>query len=274
MADGQGGTDLYLYDLESGTSRALRQSPDLAEYDEYDPSVDPMGSKIVFVAKNKSRDPEEYELTAYDIETGVSRAYLTSTYRIFSPAWSNDGESVAYVIERDGKLQIDIRDMGDGVNGSGTTKTIGFGSDPSWRVDDRAIFFNSRDTLADAAGELNTHELKTGINQSLRLRGDNFTNLSRGTSIAYTTPPYSRRNEAVWIIDANNRQMRLSSPGKTHRDTDPVHINGTKFVAFTRTEVVTGKSSIFVVERYAKDPVETLLFEASGNVYTQSLCEE
>ena len=72
------------------------------------------------------------------------------------------------------------------------------------------------------------------------------------------------------MIDANSRQTRLSSPGKDFRDTDPVHINGSKFVAFTRTDVATDKSSIFVVERYASEPVETLLFEAKGNAYTQS----
>ncbi|MFK7789524.1 MAG: hypothetical protein AB8C95_08565, partial [Phycisphaeraceae bacterium] len=143
-----------------------------------------------------------------------------------------------------------------------------FGSDPTWRVDDRAIFFNSRDTLDAPAGDLNVHNLKTGLNQSLALRGNGFSNLSRGTSITYTALPYSRRNAAVWLIDANSKNRRLSSPGKTHRDADPVHINGSKFVAFTRIDVATNKSSIYVVERYAKDPVETLLFESENNVYT------
>ena len=113
------------------------------------------------------------------------------------------------------------------------------------------------------------YDLKTGLSQSLALRGDGFTNLPRGTSIAYTSVPYTRRNEAVWLLNANSKQQRLSSPGKTHRDSDPVHINGSKFVAFTRTDVATDRSAIYVVQRYATDPVETQLFEAQGNAYTK-----
>jgi len=266
MANDAGGTDLHLYDLESGTSRALRQTPDFAGIDEYDPCVDPFGRQIALVAKRHDADPADalYELTVYDIETGVSRAYNTFSSRIFSPSWSNDGESIAYVVQRDGKLQIDVRDL----TTSQPPKTIGFGSSPSWRQDDRAIFYSSADTRDADAGELMVHELKTGLNQSLALRGNAFANLPRGTSIAYTTLPYSRRNQAVWLLDANARQHRLSSPGLTHRDAHPVHINGTTFVAFTRTDVEKKRSYIYVVERYAEDPVETQLFESDHDVYT------
>ena len=45
--------------------------------------------------------------------------------------------------------------------------------------------------------------------------------------------------------------------------------NCTKFVGFNRTDVATNKSSIFAVERYATDPVETLLFEPIRDAYTQ-----
>lgn len=268
MDDGAGGTDLYLYDLESGSSTQLTRTP---KYREYDPAVDPDGKRIVYIAeKMKGQSPSKeqslYELTVYDLETGTDFEYTSFSDRMFSPVWSNDGDSVAYVVERDGKLQIDVRDLT--VQGKAAT-TIGFGSSPSWRVDDRAIFYSSRDSLDASAGDLMVHELKTGLNQSLALRGKSFTNLPRGTSVAYTSLAYSKRNEAVWLLDANTRQQRLSSPGTTHRDTDPVHINGTKFVTFTRTDIATNNSSIFVVERYAKDPVETPLFEAKANAYTK-----
>ncbi|MEM9345497.1 MAG: hypothetical protein AAGB26_02650 [Planctomycetota bacterium] len=258
-----GTLDLHLYDLESGNSLALMQTKG---YDEYDPSVDPLGSRVVYIARKLDEDPKDvlYELTVYDLETGIDRRYTSFTNRMFSPVWSNNGEMIAYVVERDGKLQIDVRNVAS----SAPAKTIGFGSDPSWRQDGRAIFYSSKDTLDASAGELMVYDLKTGLNQSLTLRGNGFSNLARGTSVVYTTLPYTRRNEAIWMIDATNRQKRLSSPGKTHRDTDPLHINGTKFVAFTRTEVATGISSLFVVERYATDPVETLLFEAEGNAFT------
>ena len=235
----------------------------------YDPCVDFTGSKIAYVARLliKGSDIPLYGLRLYDLESGEDRALYSSanSARLFSPVFSNDGEQLAYVVERDGKLLIRVRDL----TTDREPRSIGFGSSPSWRQDDRAIFYSSRDTADAPSGDLMVHELKTGLNQSLALRGNSFTNLPRGTSVAYTALPYSRRNDAVWVIDANSRQTRLSSPGKAHRDTGPVHINGTKFVAFTRTDVATNKSAIYVVERFAEDPVEALLFEAEANTYTK-----
>lgn len=262
MEDGSGGLDLYLYDLESGGSRVLSNEP---MADEYDPSSDYAGTRIAYIAKNSSTSEGFFALRIKDLQTGQTQDIDTSIDPIAAPVFSNNGKQLAYVVKRDGKFQIHVKDF----ETKADSKIITFGSDPSWRVDDRAIFYSSRHTPDESAGELTVHELKKGLNQTLALRGNSFTNLARGTSLVYTTLPYSRRNEAVWIIDANNRQKRLTSPGKTHRDTDPVHINGTKFVAFTRTDLATNQSSIYVVERYATDPVEALLFEAKGNVYTK-----
>jgi len=262
MDDGAGGLDVHVYDLEAGLTTPITQTPLV---DEVDPAADPMGRRIAYILRQTNTGQAVFTLKVHDLQTGQTQDAVRSEAPLSSPAWSNDGKRLAYVVERDGKLQIDVREL----NTDAKPKAIGFGSDPSWRVDDKAIFYNSRDTRDATAGGLMVHELKAGLNQSLALRGNGFTNLARGSSIAYTALPYSRRNEAVWLIDANSKQRRLSSPGKTHRDTDPVHINGTKFVAFTRTDVATNKSSIYVVQRYAKDPVETLLFESQNNVYTK-----
>lgn len=262
MADQAGSLDLYLYDMQAGLSTPLSQTPLVQEAD---PAADYPGQRIAYVARQTMSGQGRFTLKVRDLQTGQTQDLVQSNDPLYTPAWSNDGDELAYVALRDGKLQIDIKDL----TTDAKPKTIGFGSDPSFRIDDRAIFFNARDTLDAPAGDLNVHTLKTGLNQSLALRGNGFTNLSRGTSIAYTSLPYSRRNDAVWLIDANSRQKRLSSPGKTHRDTDPVHINGSKFVAFTRTDVATNTSSIYVVQRYAKDPVETRLFEVKANTYTK-----
>lgn len=262
MAGAAGGTDLHLYDLESGSSTPLAQTPLI---EEIDPVVDYAGQRVAYIARQTSTGQGLFALRIHDLTTGQAEDIVTSADPLASPVFSNNGKQLAFVVQRDGKLQIDIKDL----TTQAEPKTIGFGCDPSFRIDDRAIFYSSRDTTDAAAGELMVHELKTGLNQSLALRGNDFNNLPRGTSIAYTSLPYSRRNQAVWLINANSQQKRLSSPGITHRDTDPVHINGTKFVAFTRTDVATNHASIFVVERYATDPVETLLFEAKGNAYTR-----
>ena len=263
MDDGAGGADLHLYDLEGGQSSVLRQSQGEIEYD---PCIDSTGSKVVFVVKASGEDEAPiFSLMMRDLDVGTDRKLDASPNAIFCPVWSNDGTRIAYVVERDGKLQIDVIKL----DSDAKPRTIAFGFDPSWRVDDRAIFYSSRDTFDASVGNLRVYQLKTGVSQSLALRGNGFTNLAGGTSIAYTTLPYGRRNAAVWLIDANSKQRRLSSPSKAYIDTDPIHISGTKFVAFTRTDVMTNASSIYVVERYAKDPVETQLFEADANTYTQ-----
>jgi dipeptidyl aminopeptidase/acylaminoacyl peptidase len=268
MDDGDGGTDLYVYDLESGASRLVRATP--ASH-EYDPAIDPTGTRIVYLARSDESGGGQtvYGLFVHELEdpfNETDREFRTRSSPMQTPAWSNDSESVAYVIEAEGKLQIETREL---LTASQDTTVIGFGSEPSWRVDDKALFFSSRDRPDAAAGELNVHTLNDGVNRSLRLRGNGFANLPRGTSIAYTTLPYTRRNAAVWLLDANNRKRRLSSPGKLYTDADPVHIVGTTFVAFTRTEVATNRSAIYVVDRAANNPVETRLFEADANVYTK-----
>jgi len=261
---GEASLDLHLYDLEMGQSRSLVQT---ASHHEYDPDLDAAGKRVAYIAQSAADSPvaASYTLKTYDLETGLIQDVLQSKTLLRSPVWSNNGEKIAYVVQREGKLQIDIFEPGT----DKPAKTVGFGSEPSWRSDDRALFYNSCDTTEAKVGNLMVHELKSGLNQSLSLRGNGFRNLQRGTSILYTTQPYSRRNEAVWLIDANSRQTRLSSPGKTHRDLDPVHINGTKFVAFTRIDVNTSKPAIFVVERYAEKPVETQLIKTKGDAYTR-----
>lgn len=262
MADDGGVLDVYVYDLEAGLSIPLTQT---ALIDEADPVADPTGRRVAYVVEQMDAGQAVYTLAVYELDSGQTRDVLSSPDALSSPSWSNDGEELAYVVERDGRLQIDVVP----IDGGAAPRTVGFGSDPSWRVDDRAIFYSSRDTPDASAGDLNVYTLRTGLAQSLALRGNGFANLSRGTSIVYTALPYSRRNDAVWIIDANSKQRRLSSPGKTHRDSEPVHINGSKFVAFTRTDLATDASSIYIVQRYADDPVEVQLFEPRHNAYTR-----
>ena len=264
MAGGQGGGDLYLYDLESGASRALQKTPDVSEYD---PSINPTSERVVYVAHTVTDGKAVYRLIIQDLIAGTREEVLSSRSPLHTPAFANDSKEIAYVVLRDGKLQIDVKDL----TTQGKPKTIGFGSSPSWRVDDNAIFYSSADTLKAQSGDLMLHEVNSGLNNSFSLRGNAFANLPRGTSVAYTSLPYTRRNEAVWLLDANGRQKRLTSPGKSHRDSNPVHINGTSFIAFTRTDVETNKTSVFVVDRFAEDPVEALLFEASGDACTSGI---
>jgi len=271
---GSGMPDLDLYRIEPATqsARRLTDTPGLIETD---PCLSPARDRLAYATYEEvPTEPGLFQSllivrpiggddSAKDV--GPRAVYASEGGIVFTPAWSNDGERIAFVERQpDGRLMIKL------VNADGTGVTeLGYGNDPSWRMDDRAIYFNASDNPEEPFGKLMVRDLASGVVQSLGLRGDGFTNLQRGMSIVYTKPAYSRRNEAVWLIDANNKETRLSDPGKTHRDRDPVHLNGTTLVAFTRVDVKTKKASVYVVDRASDDPVEVPLVQSEAGAYTR-----
>lgn len=254
--------DLFSIDPQSHTIRSLTGLTDMVEAD---PCLDVSRSRVVFVGQGLDGRTDLCLLVLDEAGGRTLKVLYACEDIIYTPAWSNDGKRIAFVERQpDGRLMIKL------VNADGTGVTdLGYGSDPSWRMDDRAIYFNSSDTPEQPAGELMVRDLATGVVQSLGLRGDGFTNLQRGMSIVYTKPAYSRRNEAVWLIDANNKQTRLTDPGKTHRDQDPVHVNGTTLVAFTRVDVETNRAAIYVVDRASDDPVAVPFIEGKASAFTR-----
>ncbi|MFK7790092.1 MAG: TolB family protein, partial [Phycisphaeraceae bacterium] len=160
MDDESGAMDVKLFDLESGLSTTITQTP---MTDEVDPVADHTGQRVAYIARQIHTGQAVFTVKIHDLESGQTQDAVRSTEPLFSPAWSNDGKRIAYVVQRDDKLQIDVIQL----NANNKPHTIGFGSEPTWRVDDRAIFYNSRDTLDAPAGDLKVHTLTTGVNPSL-----------------------------------------------------------------------------------------------------------
>lgn len=253
--------DLYL--IEPNT-QSMQNLTDTVGYVEADPCLDVKRQRVAYVRHSVGGLSRATTLRVMALDTEVDEVVYRADGPIFTPVWSNDGDRIAFTQEVAGRLVVKV------INADGTgLAEVGYGSEPSWRQDDRAIFFSSRDKLDAESGDLTVHDLKTGLNNSLSLLGNGFSNLPRGTSVLYTTLPYSRRNEAVWLLDANGKTRRLSEPNKDYRDVDPVHIGGTALVAFTRIDVKTGKAAIYVVDRQAEDPVAVPLVEGKGNAYTR-----
>ncbi len=253
--------DLFLIEPDSQTVTPLTGR---TEQVEADPCLSVDRSRVAYVIRQADGGAG---LNIMNLDGDAGRS-IEPIYRsdnpLFTPAWSNNGKRIAFVELVDDRFMLRL------INADGNgLQDAGFGSSPSWRMDDRAVFFSSRDTPAAPAGDLMVRELKTGLTQPLALRGNGFTNLQRAVSIVFTKLPYSRRNEAVWLIDANNRQTRLSEPNRDYRDVDPVHINGTPYVAFTRIDIETDNAMIYVVDRTSDDPVAVPLLTGEGPAYTR-----
>jgi Tol biopolymer transport system component len=104
------GSDLWIADLEADRAWPLTRSPD----SEYYPSSSPTGDAVVF-----TRDESDYDVVTIPIAPGTAGSAaaqaplaqpLIATARNESePAWSSDGNVLAYVTDRSGQEEIWLR---------------------------------------------------------------------------------------------------------------------------------------------------------------------
>jgi tricorn protease len=141
---------LHLYDLASGQSRAVdvRVSGDLAsvrphyvkmaEHIEY-AGLSPTGVRAVFEARG--------EILTVPAEKGDVRN-LTRTPGVAerSPAWSPDGQKIAWFSDESGEYALHVADQ----TGAGPVKKIGLGDppsffyDPKWSPDGKRIAYSDK----------------------------------------------------------------------------------------------------------------------------------
>ncbi len=101
------GSDLWMADLDRDRWWPLTRSAD----NEYSPSVSPSGEQVVF-----SREQSDYDLVtvvldprASDRTTPQLHPFIVTSRNESEPAWSADGNSLAYVTDRDGQDEIWLR---------------------------------------------------------------------------------------------------------------------------------------------------------------------
>ncbi len=77
-----------------------------------------------------------------DVATGQVRAIIADHAWNTDPAWSPDGERIAYVSTRDGETAIYVMDLADG-KVTRLTHGGGWNGDPTWSPDGQWIMFDS-----------------------------------------------------------------------------------------------------------------------------------
>jgi Tol biopolymer transport system component len=101
-----GFTDLYIYDLKSGKLERLIND----KYDDNDPSWSPDGNRLAFASDRPVNGVVEdtlfnygnYHIFLFDLETKDIRALTDNPYGNSQPAFSPDGERIAFVSNRNG----------------------------------------------------------------------------------------------------------------------------------------------------------------------------
>ena len=138
---------LHLYDLKSGQSKEVkvRLAGDLPELRPHyvnvskrlnNPDISPNGARAVFQARG--------EILTVPAEKGDPRNLTNSTNAYErQPAWSPDGNSIAYFSDESGEYALHVRDQ----NGFGSVKKIALGDQPAfymaprWSPDSKKIAY-------------------------------------------------------------------------------------------------------------------------------------
>ena len=97
------------------------------------------GAALAWVAAALLRDPAGVDLSRYHLTP-----FATALTRQFSPAWSPDGKSIAFLgTAESGRAQLFVQglDAAAAVPVTGSELRLGTGSPPFWSPDSRSIYF-------------------------------------------------------------------------------------------------------------------------------------
>ncbi len=188
-----------------------------------DPQIRPDGRSIVYVRESFDiqSDRGKRSIWLVDAGSGAQQEIDTGGRPAGSPLWAPDGKRLAYIVNKDGRSQLMVRQMDDG-------RTIEIAdlkgiSDPSWAPDGKSIAFimrtsEPRTTLGSAPpkpeGALWAKPLTIITSFTYRLDGQGY--LERGYLHAFVVPAdggpvrqvtsgaYDHSGPIAWTPDARN----------------------------------------------------------------------
>lgn len=121
-------------------------------------------TRIAYVSVDGSPPAQRYQLIVADADGANARVILESHLPIMSPAWSPDGQWLAYVSFENKRSSIYVQQVSSGTRRL-VSGRVGINGAPAWSPDGRKLLV----TLGGSAGTPNLYTLDLGTQQLTRL---------------------------------------------------------------------------------------------------------
>jgi TolB protein len=121
-------------------------------------------TRIAYVSVDGSPPAQRYQLIVADADGANARVILESHLPIMSPAWSPDGQWLAYVSFENKRSSIYVQQVSSGTRRL-VSGRVGINGAPAWSPDGRKLLV----TLGGSAGTPNLYILDLGTQQLSRL---------------------------------------------------------------------------------------------------------
>jgi TolB protein len=161
-------TGQQLADLRfTGTPAAVRDAAHRCSDVIYEKILGVRGAfatRIAYVSVDGSPPAQRYQLIVADADGANARVILESHLPIMSPAWSPDGQWLAYVSFENKRASIYVQQVSSGARRL-VSGRVGINGAPAWSPDGRKLLV----TLGGSAGTPNLYILDLGTQQLSRL---------------------------------------------------------------------------------------------------------
>lgn len=195
--------DVYIMDAHNGKilDKLVEGSrtPEFEELNILTPGLtwSPDGKKVALSAKSSGYDV----IHIIDIDTKDEEVLPINLQAIHSVTWSNDGKFLAFVGQNDKQSDIYLYDFADGKSVN-LTNDIFSDSDPSWSIDNKAIYFSS--DQGSLPNDIKTETYFKMVENGESQRDIFKYELDNKKKTRITDLPYSDESSAKEEADGNN----------------------------------------------------------------------
>ena len=134
IGTGQGQSDLYIIDVQTGERHQLTGTPEREDY----PNWSPDGQRIAFSAKYRN----QFDIKIYDLTENVAHAAISSPTDDLWPQWLPEGNKLLFVSTRDKINDLFVYHLDEGREFRLTRSLSGI-MNPALSPDGRQIVFNT-----------------------------------------------------------------------------------------------------------------------------------